>query len=69
MKALSGGKEGFQYVGRVLTILLQTLLKDDIAAVSSTSHYNIMEARVCSQLVGSIQINWLYMYEGLSPKI
>ena len=34
MKALASGKEGFAYLGRVLIILLQTLLQDEIAEVS-----------------------------------
>ena len=33
MKALAGGKDGFVYLSRVLTVLLQTLLQDQIAEV------------------------------------
>lgn len=35
MKALSSGKEGFTYLSRVVVILLQTLLQDQISEVSS----------------------------------
>ena len=33
MKALATGKDGFVYLSRVLTVLLQTLLQDGIAEV------------------------------------
>ena len=34
MKALAGGAQGFAYLSRVLSVLLQTLLQDEIAEVS-----------------------------------
>ena len=33
MKALASGKDGFVYLSRTLTVLLQTLLQDQIAEV------------------------------------
>ena len=33
MKAVTTGKDGFVYLSRILTILLQTLLQDQIAEV------------------------------------
>ena len=37
MKALAGGAQGFAYLSRVLSVLLQTLLQDEIAEVSPFS--------------------------------
>ena len=37
MKALAGGSGGFAYLSRVLGVLLQTLLQDEIAEVSFSS--------------------------------
>jgi hypothetical protein len=36
MKALAGGSQGFAYLSRVLSVLLQTLLQDEIAEVTLT---------------------------------
>ena len=36
MKAVATGKDGFVYLSRVLTVLLQTLLQDRIAEVNLT---------------------------------
>ena len=33
MKALAAGKDGFTYLSRTITVLLQTLLQDQIAEV------------------------------------
>ena len=42
MKALAGGAQGFAYLSRVLSVLLQTLLQDEIAEVSRWLFLKIM---------------------------
>ena len=37
MKSLSGGEDSFLYLGQMLQVLLQTLLQDGIAQVSTST--------------------------------
>lgn len=42
IKSLTDGKDGFLYLSRTVTVLLQTLLQDEIAEVKLISIYSIL---------------------------
>ena len=56
MKALAQNDQGFAYLNRVISILLQTLLQDDIASVSFSNVLNVHIGSFCD-------LDMLYTFE------